>query len=287
MAGPSPDSSELIPAGRRIALVIEYDGGAFNGWQAQAGQPGVATVQDEVECALAAVAGQPVRLVCAGRTDSGVHATQQVAHFDAPAARSARSWLLGANSRLPDSVNLRFAQPVAEGFHARFSATGRRYRYLVLNAPVRSALLAGRVHWQRHALDAGAMRAAARQLLGERDFSSFRAAACQSLTPVRRVDFVDVSRRGELLVVDIQANAFLYRMVRNVVGALLAVGRGRLSALELGELLAARDRRLAPGGAPASGLYLVGVAYPERFGLPRRAPGPALLAGFDGLRAAP
>ncbi len=273
-------SSELIPVGKRLAVVVEYDGSGFNGWQLQAGSS-VATVQGALEAALARIANQPVRVACAGRTDTGVHATQQVVHFDAPAARSERSWLLGTNVHLPDSVRVRGVHAVSQDFHARFSAIARRYRYLILNAPVASALAASRVNWIRQELDVAAMELAAQSLLGEQDFSAFRAASCQSSTPMRRVDFVRVRPHGELVVVDIQANAFLHHMVRNIVGALISVGRGRLHTDEIATLLAGRDRTLAPDTAAAGGLYLVGVSYPAPFGLPRYTTGPLLLSGFN------
>ena len=268
--------SAVLPSGQRLALVIEYDGAAFHGWQLQAGSA-VRTVQGELENALGLVADQPVRLICAGRTDTGVHATHQVAHFDAPVSRSLRSWLLGSNRCLPDSLVVRGAHAVAEGFHARFSALSRRYLYLILNSPVASAIAANRVAWVRHELNAGAMHDAAQVLLGEQDFSSFRAAACQSPTALRRLHYIEVRRQGELVLIEMQANAFLYHMARNIAGALIAVGRGQLTSAGLAELLAARDRRLAPDTAVAHGLYLTGVTYPQSFDIPVYSPGPMIM----------
>ncbi|MCZ6830013.1 MAG: tRNA pseudouridine(38-40) synthase TruA [Gammaproteobacteria bacterium] len=262
--------------GQRIALTVEYNGAAYNGWQLQQGA-NVATVQGVLEAALGAVAARPVRLFCAGRTDSGVHATNQLVHFDAPTARSPKAWLMGSNANLPDSVVVKGVQAVPAEFHARFSARSRRYRYLILNTAVRSALAPAQLTWVRYPLDVALMHGEAQSLLGERDFSAFRAASCQSTTAMRHVDFVEVYRHGELVVVDIQANAFLHHMVRNIVGTLLAVGCGQLAAGELAGLLALRDRTLAPETAPANGLYLVGVSYPAQFSLQSFPPGPVFL----------
>ena len=269
-------SSPVLPSGQRVALVIEYDGASFNGWQLQAGSA-VRTVQGELENALGQVADQPVRLTCAGRTDTGVHATHQVAHFDAPVSRSSRSWLLGSNRYLPDSIVVRGAHVVPADFHARFSALSRRYLYLIHNSPVASAIAANRVAWVRPELNAGAMHDAAQILLGEQDFSSFRAAACQSSTALRCLHYMEVRRQGELVLIEMQANAFLYHMARNIAGALIAVGRGQLTSAGLAELLQARDRRLAPDTAAAHGLYLTGVTYPDSFDLPVYPPGPMIL----------
>ena len=249
----------------RIALGIEYDGTDFMGWQLQARGP---TVQGTFEAAASFVANEDVRLHCAGRTDTGVHARGQVAHFDTAAVRPPRAWLLGMNSRLPASACVTWVRPVAEDFHARYAALARRYRYTILNRAVRPALDARQVAWERLPLDADAMHRAAQALLGEHDFTSFRTVACQSRTPVRRVESVRVEREGERVVVHIQANAFLHHMVRNIVGSLLAVGRGERSATWLAELLALRDRAQAAPTAPAGGLVFVGPLYPARFGLP-------------------
>ena len=259
-----------------MALWVEYDGTQFSGWQLQRGSH-VDSVQGALEKALAFVANHPVRLHCAGRTDAGVHATAQLVHFDAENRRSLQSWCRGANANLPDSVAVRGGHLVAPEFHARFSARSRRYRYLICNDPVRPAIGGAYLAWVRQALDAKLMHAEAQALLGEQDFSSFRAAACQSSTPMRHVDFINVERRDTLVVIDIQANAFLHHMVRNIAGALISIGKGLHPEGWLAELLGLRDRTQAPDTAPAGGLYLVGVDYPEVFGLKPPSPGPWFL----------
>jgi tRNA pseudouridine38-40 synthase len=272
--------ADPIPAGSRIACRIEYDGSRYSGWQAQP-HLDVETVQQDLEAALSAVAASRVRVHCAGRTDTGVHGFAQIVHFVAPAMRSSKSWVFGTNANLPPVVRVHWAIPVAEEFHARFSATARRYRYIIANTPVRPALQFGQLSWCRHPLDAGVMDGAARGLLGEQDFSAFRAASCQSTTPMREVQELGVSRVGELVVIDIKANAFLHHMVRNIAGSLMAVGTGRREPGWIHELLAGRDRRLAADTAAPDGLYLVEVEYPERFGLPPTPFGPLLLAAGE------
>lgn len=279
MADPFPRlSAEVLPAGTRIACRIEYNGAAYNGWQSQP-HPGVSTVQQELERGLSAVAGEPVRVHCAGRTDTGVHGHGQIVHFDAPVARAPKSWVLGANATMQPDVRVHWAVPVSGDFHARFSATARRYRYVIANALVRPALLPGQVTWQRRPLDAALMHREAQALLGERDFSAFRAAACQSTTPMREVMAVSAFRLGQLVVVDIKANAFLHHMVRNIVGSLMAVGSGRQAPGWIAGLLELRDRTLAADTAPPDGLYLVEVDYPGEFGLPPTPFGPLILGG--------
>lgn len=250
----------------RIALCVEYGGDAFEGWQTQ---PHGRTVQDAVEAALSAVAGVPIAVVCAGRTDSGVHACAQIAHFDSPVIRPLTAWVRGVNSHLPPSVAVRWAVPVEDAFHARFSAMARHYRYVLFNAPVRPAILAGRVGWFHQPLDGEAMSAAARSLLGEHDFSTFRAAACQAKTPVRRMRHVRVESAGAYWLFDFCADAFLHHMIRNLVGALVYVGKGRHSVQWLGEVLAARNRALAAPTFEAAGLYLSGVEYGAQWSLPQ------------------
>jgi len=249
----------------RIALGIEYAGNAFEGWQSQ---PHGRTVQDVVERVLGTIAGEKVRLHAAGRTDSGVHATAQVAHFDTKANRPVTAWVRGANTWLPTGVAVRWATEVDESFHARYLARERSYRYLLHDAPVRPAILAGRVGWFHLPLDVEKMAAATGHLCGEHDFSSFRAASCQAKTPVRVMYKAQVRREGGLIVFDFSANGFLHHMVRNLVGALVMVGKGERAPQWLGELLEARERaKGAPTFAP-DGLYLCGVSYPPYWSLP-------------------
>ncbi len=259
----------------RWAAGVEYDGSAFCGWQTQEHGD---SVQAALERALARVADAPVSVHAAGRTDAGVHALGQVIHFDAEARRSARAWHLGVNAHLPPSVSLRWVCEVPDDFHARHSAWSRRYRYRIDNAPSRPALDAQRVYWVRRPIDAAAMHEAGRLLTGEQDFSAFRAAQCQSGTPMRFVSEVLVNRIGDEVRVEIEANAFVHHMVRNIVGSLLRVGCGEASRQWLAEVLAGRDRRAAGPTAPAQGLYLLGVRYPPRYSLPATTlpPMPAL-----------
>ncbi|QIB67276.1 tRNA pseudouridine(38-40) synthase TruA [Kineobactrum salinum] len=272
-----PFSPDPLPAGTRIACRIEYDGSCFNGWQSQP-HPGTVTVQQTLERAISAVAAAPVRVHCAGRTDTGVHGHAQIVHFDAPTVRSCKAWVLGVNAELPAAVRVHWALPVAADFHARFSALSRRYRYLIANTPVRPALMGRQLSWYRRPLDAARMHIAAQALLGEQDFSAFRAASCQSESPNRHVSALSVWRRGELVIIDIEANAFLHHMVRNIAGSLMAVGDGRREPDWIGQLLAGRDRALAADTAAPDGLYLVDVAYPPHYGLPPTPEGPLLLA---------
>jgi tRNA pseudouridine38-40 synthase len=250
----------------RIALGLEYDGTGFSGWQSQ---PGGNTVQDGLERALSLVAGESLRVVCAGRTDAGVHALAQVVHFDTTAVRPATAWVRGVNAHLPASVAVRWAMPVEGEFHARFSARARAYRYVLLNRPERPGVMAGKVGWCHRPLDLEAMRTAATCLIGEHDFSSFQAAGCQAKSPVKTLYGFEIDRGGDLVWFDCRGNAFLHHMVRNLVGALVYVGMGRQSPEWFAELLAARDRRLgAPTYAP-DGLYLSGVEYDAAWGLPQ------------------
>jgi tRNA pseudouridine38-40 synthase len=225
-------------------------------------------VQDAVEAALGFVADAPIAVTCAGRTDAGVHAANQVVHFDSEAERSERAWLMGGNTRLPDAVRFLWCQPVAPDFHARYSARARQYRYRILNRAVKPALQRQWLSWERLPLDAEAMHRAAQALLGEHDFSAFRTAQCQAKHARRTVHRLDVRRDGELVGIEVQANAFLHHMVRNFVGTLLLVGRGEQSEAWPGELLRGRDRSVAGPTAPASGLVFLGPRYPPGFGLP-------------------
>lgn len=250
----------------RIALGLEYDGSDFAGWQ---WQPGRRTVQAELEAALSRVANQPVRLVCAGRTDAGVHATAQVAHFDTEAARNPRGWVMGGNSLLPADIRVLWARPMPEDFHARTSAIARHYRYVMLNRSMASALHRRQLTVVHAPLDIEPMQRAAHHLTGEHDFSSFRAQGCQSRSPNRFMHFIQVRREGERVLIDLCANAFLHHMVRNIAGVLIAVGTGRRPADWALEVLRARDRTLGGVTAPPDGLYFAGIHYPESFGLPR------------------
>ncbi len=249
----------------RIALGIEYDGSRFSGWQVQAG---TRTVQGCLEEALSRVADHPVRVVCAGRTDAGVHALGQVVHFDSTVRRAPHAWIFGTNTHLPSDVCVRWAQEVPEDFHARYQALRRHYRYVIYNHRVRPAIGAARVAWDYRPLAVEAMRAGARHLLGEHDFSAYRACACQAKSPVRTVYRLEVTRRGDHVLIDIEANAFLHHMVRNIAGVLMAIGAGERPPQWSREVLELRDRRLGGVTAPPGGLYFMRVWYPESYGLP-------------------
>ena len=249
----------------RIALGLEYDGSGFSGWQSQAHARGI---QSSVEAALSFVADHPIEVVAAGRTDAGVHARMQVVHFDAQPARNERAWVMGANTQLPPEVSALWAREVPDGFHARYSAMARSYRYVILNRVPRPALGRHRVCWIREALDAERMHRAAQVLVGEHDFSSFRAAECQSRTPMRRLYSITVTRQKETVTIQVTANAFLHHMVRNIAGVLIAVGRGEQAIDWPHEVLHARDRKQGGITAPAQGLYLAGVKYAEGLQLP-------------------
>ena len=252
----------------RIALGLEYYGGAFHGWQSQAGG---GTVQDAVEAALACIIAAPVGVICAGRTDAGVHASLQVVHFDTTVERPLSAWVRGVNTHLPDGVAVRWAQPVSDEFHARFSARGRRYRYLLLNRPQRPGLWQGRVGWHHAPLDLAAMREAATRLLGEHDFSAFRAAECQAKSPVKTLWRADIRQAGNIFAFDFEASAFLHHMVRNLVGTLVYVGKGAQPPAWVDLLLAARDRRRAAPTFSPDGLYFRGPIYENHWGLPEVA----------------
>lgn len=267
----------------RIALGLEYDGSAFAGWQIQRDKR---TVQACLEKAVARVAAEPVDLVCAGRTDAGVHALEQVAHFDTGAQRDARSWVLGVNTNLPDDIRVLWARPMADGFHARTSAIARFYRYVILNRGMRSALRPRQATWCFHPLDAVRMQAAADHLIGDHDFSSFRAQGCQSNSPRRLMHLIRVRREQEEVIVEICANAFLHHMVRNIVGVLMDIGAGKHPTDWTRDLLALKNRSLAGVTAPADGLYLAGVYYPESCGIPHDPFFDQLPAGVQRYRPA-
>ncbi len=254
----------------RIALGLEYDGRPFTGWQTQ---PGGTGVQDALEHALAQFAGAPLPTICAGRTDTGVHAIAQVVHVDTDLQRPLQAWVRGVNRFLPETAAVRWSRVMPDDFHARFSARWRQYDYWLFNDPVRPALLAGRVGWVFRPLDVAAMQAAAQALVGTHDFSSFRAAQCQAASPVRDVQLLTVEQRGQLVRVRIRANAFLHHMVRNIVGALAYVGVGRRPPGWIAEVLAARSRAAAAPTFAAAGLVLSLVQYDPALELP--SPGPA------------
>lgn len=245
---------------QRIALGVEYDGQHYHGWQAQ---QEVNSVQAEVERALSTVANHPLEVVCAGRTDAGVHALEQVVHFDSDADRPMHAWMLGANALLPRDIAIKWVQTVSTEFHARFSATRRRYRYIIYNHSSRPALARQRVTWHTYSLDAGLMHQAAQVLLGEHDFSSFRAAECQANTPVRTVYEIVVLREGDSIIIEIEANAFLHHMVRNIVGVLMAIGARKAPIEWMAQVLAAKSRQSGGVTAPPDGLYLLKITYPD------------------------
>jgi len=244
----------------RMALGLAYEGTDWLGWQTQ---PNGQTVQDILEAALTRFVGHPVATICAGRTDAGVHAAMQVVHFDTQVERPDISWIRGLNAYLPSSIAVRWARAVPDDFHARFSARSRTYVYLIWNDRVRAPFWAGRAGWCFHPLDLDAMRDASQWLVGEHDFSSFRSSQCQAAHPVRVMHDITWRRHGALLVATLRANAFLHHMVRNIVGALVYVGQGRLPSLAMRDLLARRDRRLAPPTYTPDGLYLAAIGYPD------------------------
>lgn len=258
----------------RIALIIEYDGSQYHGWQSQ---PGLRTVQGVLEKALTEIACHPVRVTYSGRTDTGVHATHQVVHFDSDTERNIRAWVHGTNALLPKDVCVKWGQEISDEFHARYAATYRRYRYVIYNAAIRPALLKSNVTWQSRRLDHGLMLEAAQCLLGEHDFTSFRAMQCNAKTPVRTVQSIRVFRKGDMVVLDIKANAFLHHMVRNIAGVLMAVGQGRKPVEWVETVLSAKDRKAGAETASPYGLYLVDVGYPEHFKLASLAVGPWFL----------
>ena len=249
----------------RIALGIEYAGTPFTGWQSQ---PDGRGVQDALEHALTAIAGETIGAIAAGRTDAGVHATLQIVHFDTTAARPDTAWVRGTNTELPREIAVLWAIPVSAGFHARFSASARHYTYLLANRPVRPAILAGRIGWYHRPLDVAAMREGAAALVGTHDFSAFRAAMCQARSPVKTLARAEISAQGECIRFDFSANAFLHHMIRNIVGALIHVGAGKAPPGWIAELLAGRDRTRAAPTFAADGLYLTGADYDPQWGLP-------------------
>ena len=280
---PQPLTTDNAIGNGRVAIAFEYDGRRFHGWQFQ--KSGVRSVQAELEKAVAKVADHPVDLVCAGRTDAGVHASFQIAHFDTPSVRNLRSWVMGMNTALPDDIAVHWAGNGVDDFHARFSAVYRRYRYIIYNHAVRPGIQRGQVSWNFRPLDEHRMHQAAQALIGEHDFTSFRAAGCQSRTPVRYMERIAVTRSGNYVVIDVQANAFLHHMVRNIAGALMDVGTGKESVDWVGDVLEARDRKLAGVTAPPHGLYLVDVGYPDGYGIPKALCGPGFASPWFSAEA--
>lgn len=262
----------------RIALNVEYDGSQYHGWQSQTG---LHTVQSVLEKAVSSVANETVSIVCAGRTDTGVHAINQIVHFDTDKERTTRAWTHGANANVPKDVCVRWAHFVDEEFHARYSALARQYRYVIYNTPIRPALLRANVTWHYRTLDHQNMHEAAQCLIGEHDFTSFRSVECQSNTPMRCINSLSVSRCGDFVFIDIEANAFLHHMVRNIAGVLIAVGSGKQEVSWVTEVLAAKDRKKGAETAPPYGLYLSKVIYPDEFTIPEVTNSSLLLMGKE------
>jgi len=262
----------------RIALGVEYSGENYCGWQRQKHSP---SVQENLEKALSQIADQPIQVFCAGRTDTGVHATNQVIHFEMTGSRPQTAWLRGANNYLPKDISIIWAKEVNDDFHARFSAIYRSYRYIIQNTESPTATLSRKVTWHRRSLNIEMMQQASKYLLGKQDFSSFRASSCQANTSIRTIKYVNVSRVNELVFIDIKANAFLHHMVRNIVGCLLRVGEEREPPGFVKNIIAKKDRTKAPDTASPHGLYLVNVEYPEAFNLPLVKSGPLGYAIFE------
>jgi tRNA pseudouridine38-40 synthase len=257
-------------------LGVAYNGRNYHGWQRQ--PHGHITVQEKLEDALSMVANEPIKVMCAGRTDAGVHASAQVVHFDTSAQRPLRAWTHGGNMNLPDDVAIQWAHPVDEKFHARFSATARRYRYVIFNHPMRPALMDKEVSWNYRPLDISKMQQAAGYLLGTHDFSSLRAASCQANSPIRTIHHLNVIGAGNYIVLDVRANAFLHHMIRNLAGLLMKIGASEAPPEWALEVLMAQDRRVSAATAPPYGLYFVDAEYDDAFGLPQQPVGPHFLA---------
>jgi tRNA pseudouridine38-40 synthase len=258
----------------RIALGVEYNGSDYHGWQTQTG---LATVQATLEIALAKIANAPIKVFCAGRTDTGVHATGQVVHFDTNVIRSQRAWIIGTNTHLPPSICVRWAEEVSTEFHARFSALYRRYRYIIYNHSIRSAIFAAAATCHHYPLDMTRMQAAAAYLVGEQDFSSFRSSNCEAKTAIRNIHHVEINQHGNFIMIEITANAFLHHMVRNITGVLIRVGAGLIEPKAMQEIIQAKERRSAFETAPATGLYLIKVGYPAPYLFPETENTPLFL----------
>ena len=250
----------------RVAIGIEYIGTQYHGWQSQSDSAAnIPTIQQHIDEALSKIANAPILTTCAGRTDKGVHATGQVAHFDTEVDRPLHSWVQGTNRYLPDDIAINWAKVVSDNFHARFSAIARRYEYLIINRKTRSPRWHNRATWHYHPLDLDAMKAAARHLIGVHDFNAYRASECQSKTSVREIIHINIKRDDEIIKIDVKANAFLHHMVRNIVGVLLEVGEGKAAANWSKEVLESKDRTIGGITANPDGLYLVEVSYPKAF----------------------
>lgn len=260
----------------RLALCVEYAGAEYNGWQRQK-TGNVRCVQSEVESALSKIANHPVSVICAGRTDTGVNGTYQIIHFDTYSERPDRAWVLGTNTHLPDDIAIKWAMPVSQQFHARFSAMERRYRYVILSCEVKPAVLSKGVTWTHKKLDCERMHTSGQHLVGEHDFTSYRAVACQAKSPVRHIKELSVTQKGQLIVIDVRANAFLHHMIRNIAGVLMKVGSGEAGVDWSREVLEHRDRRQGGVTAPPWGLYFIDVKYPDEFCLPESELGPFFL----------
>lgn len=271
------DSKEVVAGNlARFAAIIEYNGACFHGWQRQKDHD-LPTVQAALEAAISQVANHPVEISCAGRTDTGVHATRQTVHFDSSSIRSDYGWMMGINTHLPPGVALQWVGRVDGQFHARFRAQARRYRFLIYNQPARPALMHDQLTWWRYPLDAERMHEAAQHLLGEHDFTSFRASGCQAKSPIKHMHCITVKRWGNIIMVDLECNAFLYHMVRNIVGVLLPIGEEYQPVSWMKDVLEMKDRTKAGITAPGNGLYFVGVKYPDEYEIPSEAWGPAML----------
>ncbi len=265
-----------LPSGiHRYALIVEYDGSAFQGFQKQSNTD--KTVQVFLERALSHVADRPVSIVCAGRTDSGVHASKQVIHFDVDIQRPEKAWIQGVNTKLPKDIRVHYATEVPGTFHARFTALSRTYRYVIFSSKVRPAMIGDSVTWSKYRFDVKSMSAAAQHLVGKHDFTSFRATQCQSKSPVREIEYIRFVQNGAFVIMEIKANAFLHHMVRNIIGSLIDVGRGAKPIDWVKDVLAKRNRCAASATAPPTGLYFVGVAYPPDYNFPSWACGPDFL----------
>jgi len=259
----------------RVALCLSYNGASYHGWQAQ--KSGIPTVQQSLEQALSKVANHPVKVVCAGRTDASVHSSYQVVHFETTAKRTSRAWIFGCNASLPNDISVSWAGAMHDDFHARFSATSRRYHYMIYNHPIRPSSFMTDVTWSHYPLDEKKMHDAAQHLVGRHDFTSFRAVGCQASSPVRELEFVNVQRFSNMIMIDIKGNAFLHHMVRNIAGVLMAIGCGKQPVDWCHKVLKLRDRTKAGVTALPFGLYLTHVEYPEKFGIPESTGAPSLI----------